>query len=338
MSHYEPVKKLRLQSDERICTVSLSELVERIAEVSNRFTSEEQSNVIAEMIAKAESMGVASHGLHYFVYYILPLLEQGEIRNPEFEIRGNAVYSDSQGGVGFLNVRTCLAKASRIAASLGISMAIFKNPGKVGALRIYCEEITKKGQLIMMFKNTAATVGLAEMREPHIGTNPICIGLPDTDFIYDASTATVATNKLRVFQKKGRKFEHKVGINKDSELSSDPDEILDEGGLLLPSGFESFWFKSFFLGVAIECIAAAAGGKTSSRVGRHKGRRPYSEEGMVAFIIDKKVFPDYKNYLEESKLLFSELKQYGLRIPGSYKKDMKFITVLKEDWDELGKQ
>lgn len=292
------------------------------------------SRIIADRITQSEIMGVSSHGLHYFLHSIRPLVLSNHINSAKVSVSGNVVNSEGDGGVGFKNVESCLKRASTIAARKGSAIVIFKNPGKVGALRIYCQDIMDQGQLLVLMKNTAATVGLPGAKKPVIGTNPLCIGLPDSSFIYDSSISTVATNKLRLNIKSQEAFSSNIGLDASGELTKDPSDILMGQGTLLPFSVEDYSFKGFFLGVIIECIAAMAGGKTSIRVGKNKGSRLYSDEGMFGLVIDKKVFPEYSNYLTEMPLLFRDLKAAKIKLPNA-RRARKTVTVLSQDWQEL---
>ena len=98
---------------------------------------------------------------------------------------------------------------------------------------------------------------------------------------------------------------------------------------------EQYWYKSFFLGVAIECISAMAGGKTSIRVGKSKGRRLYSDEGMIGLLVDQKAFPHYSNYLKEQKMFFNDLAKCKVKIPGKMEHSLEELKVLKMDWSEI---
>ena len=91
------------------------------------------------LIVKSEKMGVSSHGLHYFIHSVYPLLKQGY---EEFKVeqKGSMIYSYGSGGVGFKNLVDCLQLASIQSKNAGISLLSIKNPGKVGALRVYCSE------------------------------------------------------------------------------------------------------------------------------------------------------------------------------------------------------
>ncbi len=186
-----------------------------------------------------------------------------------------------------------------------------------------------------MVKNTAPTQGLKKTKKALIGTNPLAIGIPGTKFIYDSSTSTVATNAIRLKNKYNEKFIQNVGLDKNYNLTNDPKKLLLNGAFLNTYATGPFWFKSFYLGVAIECIAALCGGKTSYRVGEHKGSRLFSKEGMLVIIIDKKVFPHYRSYLKEIKIFLNELKKLNLRIPGSFKENKSHLSLFKEDYDKL---
>ena len=312
-----------------------TELHGKIYNICRKTLGNKDSNTIARMIVDAEIMGVQSHGLHYFLFSILPLIEAKQVGKVKLTVKRHIIHAEGSGGVGFMNMLRCLDKASSIAKKEGSCLVVYKNPGKIGALRVYCQKIMDQGQLIVLCKNTAATIGLRQTGKPLIGTNPLCIGLPDSNFIYDSSTSTVATNKVRVAKKMGKTFDSPIGLTNRLELTSNPVDILDNDGFLLPFSLEQYWYKSFFLGVAIECIAAMAGGKTSIRVGKNKGRRLYSDEGMIALLVDQNSFVHYSNYLKEQKMLFKDLAKCKLKIPGKMEHNLEKLKVLKKDWLEI---
>lgn len=292
------------------------------------------AHTIAGRITQSELMGVPSHGLHYYLHSIRPLVQDGHINASTLAVNGTTLSAEGDGGVGFRNVERCLNKASGIARRAGSSIVVMKNPGKVGALRIYCQALMDRGQLVILMKNTAATVGLPGAGRPVIGTNPLCVGLPDSHFIYDSSISTVATNRMRLNEKRNAAFDSTIGIDASGRLTTDPADILHAQGMLLPFSTQDYAFKGFFLGVIIECIAAMAGGKTSIRVGKNKGSRLYSDEGMFGLVVDRRVFPHYDNYLRELPLLLADLRAARIRLPNS-RRPRKTLTVLRRDWQAL---
>ena len=298
-------------------------LYDTIYQVCNRYIDDYQSTVVAELIVKAEMMGVSSHGLHYFLHSVLPLIKKGKTENIQIEQEGNLIHGNGCNSIGLVSAHVMIGAASKLAKKKGISIILLKNPGKVGALRLYCSDVTSQGQLIMMMKNTAPTMGTTKR---FVGTNPLCIGIPDTPFVYDSSMATVATNKIRLQKKRGTDFDVVVGEDDVGRPTKNPEILLKEGHVY-PFSKGDFWYKSFYLGVAIELMCAFAGGKTRNRVGDSRGNRLESKEGMIVFIVDKKVCQDYDAYLMEINQVLCEMTENNLKIPG---------TIFKSDLEILG--
>ena len=320
----------------KIIKVSSKILEKEIIKKSNKYTSLRFSKIIAKLIIRSEKMNILTHGLHYFVHSAEPHLANGLTKHKILQ-KKNYLYSvgENGGGLGIVNTYDCLNKASLIAKKTGVCVYSAKNPGKIGALRIYCPEIIKKNQLILLMKNTAPTQGLKKIKKAIIGTNPLSIGIPGSDFIYDSSTSTVATNAIRLKKKYSQKFKHVVGFDKNNYPTNDPNQLLENKAFLNTFADGQFWYKSFYLGMAIEFIGALCGGKTSYRVGKHKGKRLFSKEGLLAIIIDKKTFPNYRSYIKEIKLFLKDIKKSGLRIPGTYNDKQKYLYVLKADYNKL---
>ena len=320
----------------KIIKVLTNNLEKKIINFSHRYTSIKNAKIISKIIVRAEKMEILTHGLHYFLHSVVPHLKNGMTDHVVVK-KDNFIYSKGKngGGLGLVNIYNCLKLASKIAKKKGICVYSAKDPGKVGAFRTYCPEIIDNDQLILMIKNTAPTQGLKKAKKALIGTNPLAIGIPGTNFIYDSSTSTVATNAIRLKNKYNEKFDQIVGLDRKIKKTNDPKKLLLNGAFLNTFASGPFWFKSFYLGVAIECIGALCGGKTSYRVGEHKGTRLFSKEGMLIILIDKKVFPHYRSYLREINTFLKELKKLNLRIPGSFNKKKKYLSLFKEDYEKL---
>lgn len=313
--------------------IKVDTLNQKIISISEKFLSREQSQILSKLIIRAELMGVSTHGIHYFNRSVYPLLSKG-VDKFKNETRKNFIYSVGRGGdVGILNLYNCLKKASIVSEKYGICMLSFKNPGKVGALRVYAEELIRHDKLLILFKNTAQTQGTRDSKQGLIGTNPMCFALPSTNFIFDSSTSCVATNSIRLMDKQNKKFEHYVGYDSHGDQTNLPSQLLKGNAYLSTFSDGPFWYKSFFLGLVIESLAALAGGNTGRRVGETKGARFNSKEGMFGIVIDKSVFPYFDHYKKEIELLFNDIESTGIRIPGSYESSQKSINISAKDWD-----
>jgi len=317
-------------------SVSGQLLSQELRRVCLKYAPRQHAEAIVEKISEAEKLGVATHGLHYFLGAVLPLLQQGLVHDSHITVSGNFIHADCQGGVGFYNVLKGLQAAGRVAAKTGVAVITFKMPGKVGALRTYCREFTSAGQFIVLLKNTAPMLGLPETGGSFLGTNPLAVGLAGTDFIFDGSLSSVSTNTVRIKNKLNETFSWHPGFDRALRSTASPQAILDEGGGLLPFSCGPSWYKSFFLAVVVEALSALAGGRTGKRVKDARGRL-YSKEGMAGMIVDKNAFPQYEHYLDEVQLLFNEILACGLTLPGSDKMTTDEISVIENDWEALGK-
>jgi len=310
--------------------VKPSILKEKVFKICDKYLKEKDSDRLSEFIIEAEECDIKSHGIHYFLHSLYPHIKDGNMN--KFEKIKRCSYEGS-GGVGILALEKLLEDMTKMSERDGSTLFFVKTPGKIGALRQYCERVTEKGNVLVFMKNTASTMGIKETKKPVLGTNPICIGFPESEFIYDCCTSVMATNKLRYAGKIDKNFDHDIG-GVGSESTTHPNEILSEGGYLHPFSQNHYWYKSFFLGLVVELFSSMAGGKTSERVGPKKGRRLHSKEGLFGFLINKRAIPHFDNYKKEMELLFEELEEYKIRIPGKRKKK-DTIEMFKEDYDEL---
>lgn len=314
------------------CKVEFELLKSKIFSLVTKYVdTASEAEIITKLILRAEKMNVPTHGLHYFVHSVYPHLLKG-YQPFKIKKKNNFIYSNGHGGIGFYNLHRCLLDAEKLSSDNGISLIQIKNPGKIGALRVFAVDLIRKGKLVILLKNTASTQGFLNS-DALIGTNPICIGFPDSKFIFDSSTSTVCTNGLRLMNKQEKTFKDNVGWDKNGQMIKNPNILLEEGSYLSSFSTGSFWYKSFFLGFAIECLAALAGAKTGSRVGEKKGSRLHSQEGLIGIVIDKSVFPYYDDYKEEIKLLIKEIESKGAHIPGDFNSKVKYINVSKKDWE-----
>lgn len=306
----------------------LRELIKNI--VTQKTSNVERAYIISEKIVLNELMSAETHGVHYFLRSIYPFLDSNEIEL-NFDVSNAVIKGDNKIIEGIYFSSKIISLGSEVAHRNGISLILIKNPGKVGALRSYCIDIITKGQSILIFKNTAPSISQNNSRLT--GTNPLCIGIGGSKFILDMSTSTVATNKLRLLQKENKLAPNSIGLDSNQKVTNDPEKILD-GGDLLPFSFGDFWYKSFFLGLSIELLAAVAGGKTGSRVGSGTGSRFESEEGLMAIIIDNHKQSDNSSVINEIELMLNDARKVGIRIPGEYDYIMD-LDILEEDLLQL---
>lgn len=303
--------------------------------LSRNYLNNTSSEYLARQTVQAELSNTNSHGLHYYLHSVLPHLQNRNINAFSYTQQGNILTCVGRGGYGGVSLYEALSKLETMTIKHGVAIGLIRNPGKIGALKFYVKDFTKNGNFVFMTKNTARTVGTSFSKTPLVGTNPICVGLPGTDFVFDISTSTIATNKIRLAHKQGVDFDFFIGQDKNGNITKSPGDVLHNEGFLYPFSMGELWYKSFFLSVAIEGLAALAGGLTSKRVGKHKGERLHSKEGMFVIMSNHKHQKGYDSYINELYCLFEDLKYQNFRIPGEDWRKTGIVSVTIEDYQKL---
>ena len=92
-----------------------SKLLENeIFNVCKQYTNEYQSKIVAKLITRAERKGVSTHGLHYFLHSVLPLIKEGRTQQPKIQIEDNFIYSEGEKCIGLVTAYECIKNASKI--------------------------------------------------------------------------------------------------------------------------------------------------------------------------------------------------------------------------------
>ena len=84
--------------------ISTSKLEKIIFKKSKEFLDDASSKILAKLIVRAERMKILTHGIHYFVHSVKPLLNQKKFFFKNKIIK-NFIYTESlsDGAVGIIN-------------------------------------------------------------------------------------------------------------------------------------------------------------------------------------------------------------------------------------------
>jgi LDH2 family malate/lactate/ureidoglycolate dehydrogenase len=136
--------------------IKSSDLIKLIKHIVYKETLNiEKAEIISKIIVLSELMSSETHGVHYFLRSVYPFLNQGKIN---YKVSQSIITSENKQTEGIYNTSKIITLASEIAKEKGFSLALIKNPGKVGALRSYCVDIVSQGQTIIILKNTAPSI------------------------------------------------------------------------------------------------------------------------------------------------------------------------------------
>jgi LDH2 family malate/lactate/ureidoglycolate dehydrogenase len=141
-------------------------------------------------------------------------------------------------------------------------MVVAGEANHFGAAAFWGRRLSARGFIGLVFCNASSIVAPFQAKEPRLGTNPICMsvpGDPDTAWLLDMATTTVAANKIfKAFH--NREPEIPAGWAMDKEGRPTTDTVEAFHGLVAPLG----GYKGSGLAVMVEILCAVLGGGAMS--------------------------------------------------------------------------
>ena len=280
---------------------------------------EETSNILSDLIMKAERDGSLSHGLFRLPAYISGL-KSGKING-----KSRPVVSKITSSVIKVDGKNCLApmvlekgnpELIKAARENGIAVLAITNSHHMAAMWPETEAIAEQGLVAFACTSYKPAVAPAGSIKPLFGTNPISFAWPRKNkppVVYDMATASMAMGEVQVAKREGHKVPLGTGLTKEGKDTTDPAEIAD-GGVLLPFG----GYKGSGIAMMVELLAGALVGDNFSFETAEKdnndGGPPSGGEFILAISPDKL---SQNNWDEHSSKFFEKMKAMGdVRLPG----------------------
>lgn len=222
----------------------------------NAGLSESQAEICATTHASSSADGVESHGLNRvprFVDYV----GKGWVNiNGKCELvggKGAVENYDGNLGIGILNAKFCMDRAIELAKVHGIGCVALKNTTHWMRGGTYAWQAANAGFMSISWINTESCMPAWGSKEPSIGNNPFCIGIPREDgpVVLDMAMSQYAYGKLGVYRLAGKKLPYPGGFDKDGNLTDDPGAI-EESMRILPTGY----WKGSSMAIALDMAAA----------------------------------------------------------------------------------
>ncbi len=278
--------------------------------------SEEESQIISDVILLSDLYGIESHGLQRLKMYQdnikSGLVKVDKKADVVFETPVSGVL-DANFSIGHLASHQGMSLAIKKAKTTGVGIVTVRNSNHFGIAGYYSKLACDEGFLGLAFTNSEALMVPTFGILPMLGSNPIACAMPADpyDFFFDASTTVVTRGKLEVYKKLGKPLPKGWAIDQDGNISSDASEIIDNikegrGGGILPLGGDNEnlgGHKGYGYGVLTEIFSSIISlGMTSNQC--LKGDVDGCCHGFIA--IDPNIFGDSKlikdhlsNFLQE---------------------------------------
>ena len=305
-----------------MATVSLS--LEDIYNLANKTLlangcDEETSNILSDLIMKAERDGSLSHGLFRLPAYIAGLKSgkiNGKNRPKVSKITPSVVKVDGNNCLAPMVLNKSLPELIKAAKENGVAVLSITNSHHMAAMWPETEAIAEEGLVAFACTSYKPAVAPAGSIKPLFGTNPISFAWPRKNkppVVYDMATASMAMGEVQVAKREGHKVPLGTGLTKDGKETTDPAEIAD-GGVLLPFG----GYKGSGIAMMVELLAGARVGDNFSYETAEKdnndGGPPSGGEFILAISPEKLSNSDWDTH---SSKFFEKMKSMGdVRLPG----------------------
>jgi len=280
---------------------------------------EETSNILSDLIMKAERDGSLSHGLFRLPAYVAGLKSgkiNGKNRPKISKITPSVVKVDGNNCLAPMVLNKSLPELIKAAQENGVAVLSITNSHHMAAMWPETEAIAEEGLVAFACTSYKPAVAPAGSIKPLFGTNPISFAWPRKNkppVVYDMATASMAMGEVQVAKREGHKVPLGTGLTKDGKDTTDPAEIAD-GGVLLPFG----GYKGSGIAMMVELLAGALVGDNFSYETAEKdnndGGPPSGGEFILAISPDKLSNSDWDTH---SSKFFEKMKAMGdVRLPG----------------------
>jgi LDH2 family malate/lactate/ureidoglycolate dehydrogenase len=272
----------------------------------------------------ADLAGIDSHGFSLLTTYE-DYWTKGKVNfkaRPRI-VRENPVTAlvDAGSGLGYPAAVAGMELAIRKALAMGVGVVSVYNSHHFGAAGYYAALAPRQG-LIGMVTCTTRAINVVPTRGAisALGTNPIAFAAPGRrhrPFLLDMATSTVAGNKVRVYDLKGRPLppgwvvDEKGASISDAALALDYMRNRDVGGITALGGIaETGGHKGYGLSMMVQILASTLGGGSFSPTRRRtqKGSDP-DNIGQFFMAIDPRAFRPAGAFEDDLDALVDELHE-----------------------------
>jgi uncharacterized oxidoreductase len=237
----------------------LEDLAEEIFKSAG--SSDEESEIVAGHLVRANLAGHDSHGVIRISQYIKNVREGLTVPRAEFEVVKETpiiAVVDGHWGFGQVLTKKGVELAVKKASDSGISAVAIRNCNHIGRVGDYTSITLENDMIGFIVTNSRSLVAPFGGVDRVISTNPICVGIPsgrDTPFLLDMATSIHAEGKIRVRRNRNEKVPDGWLIDKDGNPTNEPSDFYD-GGAILPLGAD-VGYKGMGLGLLVDFLAGA---------------------------------------------------------------------------------
>jgi LDH2 family malate/lactate/ureidoglycolate dehydrogenase len=273
-----------------------------------------ESEIVADLLVRADLRGVESHGVTRLPIYI-QRLQKGYVRRKcrlqAVKDKGPTALLEAHGSMGHIVAYRAMKKAIAKAQEYGLGWVSVKDSGHFGVAGLFPMMALKKDFIGYVVSNTAPMMFPLGGRERIIGNNPMAYAFPASRYppvVLDFSLGVVSSGKLILARKNGEKIPLGWAVDKNGLPTDDPYEGYEGGGSLMPVGGH----KGYGLALVHEMLTAVlTGGKRTSQIKSLYEEDPSGIQGTChSFMaVDPDCFIGRENFKQEMDRYIEGIKE-----------------------------
>jgi len=314
--------------------------------------SPEEVSAVSRSLVDANLRGYDSHGLMRIPQY-LTQVEKGEITShAKFEVLNDApalLTVDAHWGFGQVQAGRLVERLIEKAKSSGVAVGTMIHCAHIGRLGEYVETAAAAETVaLLMVNNHGGVMRVAPPggKAPRLSTNPIALGIPNSDepIIMDFCTCVSAEGKVRVMKIAGEKCPDGWLLDSNGQPTNDPEGLYTTPpGTILPMGGKQT-YKGFGLSLMVEILSGALSGGVCARA------VPVNQIGNCVFmlVLDPTYFGGVEHFREEVASLTEFIRSCPtidgvdrITLPGDPERDIlkhkqsEGVSLDEGNWQQL---
>ncbi|KAK3591130.1 hypothetical protein CHS0354_040193 [Potamilus streckersoni] len=231
---------------------------------------------LADNLVLADCRGHTTHGLLRTALYVKDLksdITKGSGVPTILKETPAIALVDGNNLLGPVVGRFCMAMAIRKAQKTGIGFVTARGSNHFGIAGAYSVQAMKQGLLGISMTNASPALVPTRARKMVFGTNPISVAAPalnGDNFVLDMATSAVSLGKVQVCKMDGEDMPDGWGVDKTGRDTTDPSDVLDDGGLHPLGGREiTSGYKGYGLAMMVEILCGILSGANYGPKIRH---------------------------------------------------------------------
>ena len=282
--------------------------------------SEEESDIITDILLDADLSGIESHGVQRLIRYYHEITDLGYVdvnAHPEI-VKETPLSATIEGhkAMGQLVGKFAMDLAIDKAKKYGVGMVTVRNSNHYGIAGYYAKMAAAAGLCGVCMCNTESIMVPTFGSEGVLGTNPIAFCMPaePRNFLFDAATTVVPRGKLEVYVKRGSGLPKGWAMDETGKDTDEGDRVLKNiiekaGGGILPlggCGELTSGYKGYGFGMIVEIMCGILSqGATSNHISREPGHADTSQFFMA---FDHGMFGDKKEIEKRLSVFLDEVR------------------------------